>query len=124
MVSTCLGQTEVWVPPLSPPCVWNRKFQTGKSRARIERPDADAMILGTRCQQAISSKGHAVDNGGVEGQHGQWLHRPPVKQADTMVPARSGQDLSVRPDLDIRDPRIGEFMSPAHLQVDSGRENH
>ena len=106
---------------LSPMCP---EQGAGKSRVWIERPDADAMILGPCCQQAVSSKGHTVDNGGVEGQHGQGLHRPPVKHADTMVPAGGGQDLSVGPDLDIRDPRIGEFMSPAHRQVDSGRENH
>lgn len=82
----------------------------------VERPDADAMIPGPRGQQAVCGEGHAVDHSAVEGQHGQWLHRPPVKHANPMVPARSGQDLSVRPDLDIRDPRIGEFMSPAHLQ--------
>lgn len=88
----------------------------GKSRAWVERPDADAMILGPRGQQAVCSEGHAVDNSTVEGQHGQGLHGPPVKHADPVVPARGGQDLPVRPDLDVRDPRIGEFMSPAHLQ--------
>lgn len=88
----------------------------GKSRACVERPDANAMILGPRGQQAVRSEGHAVHGSAVEGQHSQRLHRPPVKHAHAMVPARGGQDLSVGPDLDIRDPRIGEFMSSAHLQ--------
>lgn len=74
------------------------------------------MIPGPCGQQAVCSKGHTVDNSAVEGQHSQWLHCPPVKHTNTVVPARGGQELSVRPDLDIRDPRIGEFMSSAYLQ--------
>lgn len=81
----------------------------------VERPDADALIPRPCGQQAISGKGHAVDGSTVEGQYSQWLHCPPVKHTDTMVPARSGQDLAVRPDLDISNPRIGEFVSSAHL---------
>lgn len=92
--------------------------QQGSGRVtadRVERPDADALITRPCGQQAIGGKGHTVDSGTVEGQYSQWLHRPPVKHTDTMVPARSGQDLAVWPDLDISDPRIGEFVSSAHL---------
>lgn len=56
-----------------------------------------------------------MDGSTVEGQHGQRLHRPPVKHTNTMVPACGGQDLVVWPDFDIRDARIGEFVSSAHL---------
>ena len=57
-----------------------------------------------------------MDSSTVEGQYSQWLHCPPVKHTDTMVPACSGQDLAVWPDLDISNPGIGEFMSFAYLQ--------
>lgn len=87
----------------------------GESRAWVERPEADPLILGARGQQAMGGKGHALDGGAVEGQNGQRLHRPPVEHSDAVVPACGGQDLAVWPDGDLGDPGIGEFMSPTHL---------
>ena len=87
-----------------------------ESRGRVERPDADALVPGARSQQARGVEGHAVDGGAVEGQHGQRLHRPPLKHADTVVPARSGQDLAVWPDLEVGDPGIDELVGPTHLR--------
>lgn len=86
-----------------------------ESRGWVERPDADALVPGARGQQARVVKGHAVDDGAVEGQHGQRPHRPPLKHSDTVVPARGGQDLAVWPDLDVGDPGVGELVGPAHL---------
>lgn len=85
-------------------CVW------------VERPDADAMISGPCGQQAVSSEGHAMDSGTVESQHGQRLHCLPEKHTHSMVPARSGQDLAVWPDLDVSNSGVGELVGPAHLR--------
>lgn len=56
-----------------------------------------------------------MDDRTVEGQYGQWLHRAPAKDPDAMVPACSGQDLAVRPDLDISNAWVGDLLSSAHL---------
>ena len=99
-------------PPSSYPSVLTRSHE---SRARVERPDTDALIPRPCGQQAVGSKGHAVHGGAVEGQHGQRLHRLPVKHTDAMVPARGGQDPTVWPNLDVGDPGVGEHVSPTHL---------